>query len=51
LARSLFVAGLPATLLIDEDGNEIGRLVGDANWSSPDALSMVGKFIELDQTN
>jgi len=42
---------LPATLLIDEDGNEIGRLVGDANWSSPDALSMVGKFIELDQKN
>jgi len=25
--------------------------VGDANWSSPDALGMVGKFIELDQTN
>ena len=51
LARSLFVAGLPATLLIDEDGNEIGRLVGDANWSSTDALGIVGKFIELDQTN
>lgn len=51
LARNLSVAGLPATLLIDEDGNEIGRLVGDAHWSSPDALAMVGTFIELDQAN
>ena len=27
--------GLPTTLLIDRDGNEIGRLAGEADWNSP----------------
>lgn len=33
--------GLPATFLIDRQGNEIGRLLGPADWSGPDALKLI----------
>lgn len=38
---SLQAIGLPATYLIDRQGNEIGRLIGPADWSSPDALKLI----------
>jgi thiol-disulfide isomerase/thioredoxin len=41
--RALSVLGLPTTLLLDRDGNEIGRLLGPAEWDSPE---MVGFFRE-----
>ena len=34
-------ASMPTTLLIDREGHEIGRLVGPANWDSPDALALI----------
>ena len=37
----LQAVGLPATYLIDRQGNEIGRLLGPADWASPDALRLV----------
>ena len=33
--------GLPATYLIDRQGNEIGRLLGPADWASPEALKLI----------
>lgn len=33
--------GLPATLLLDKDGCEIGLMAGPANWASEDALALV----------
>jgi thiol-disulfide isomerase/thioredoxin len=33
--------GMPTTLLIDRDGREIGRLVGPADWGSPEALALI----------
>lgn len=33
--------GLPASVLIDRKGNEIGRMLGPAEWSSPEALALV----------
>jgi hypothetical protein len=33
--------GMPTTLLLDREGREIGRLVGPANWASPDALALI----------
>ncbi|MEL6363778.1 MAG: TlpA disulfide reductase family protein [Pseudomonadota bacterium] len=32
---------VPATILYDKRGREIGRLVGGADWSSPDAIRLV----------
>jgi len=34
-------AGLPATLLIDREGREIGRLVGPAEWVSSEAVKLI----------
>ena len=32
--------GLPSTILLDRQGNEIGRLLGPADWSSTEALTL-----------
>ena len=33
---NLRIVGLPATLLINSDGKEVGRLIGPAAWNAPD---------------
>lgn len=40
-ASQLKAIGMPSTLLIDRDGREIGRLVGPAEWDSPDAKRLI----------
>jgi thiol-disulfide isomerase/thioredoxin len=37
------VAGLPATLLIDAEGREIGRHLGAAQWDSPEVIEALRK--------
>ncbi|MBA8905014.1 TlpA family protein disulfide reductase [Aminobacter ciceronei] len=32
---ALGIIGLPATILIDREGREVGRLIGPAEWDSP----------------
>jgi thiol-disulfide isomerase/thioredoxin len=47
-ARSLDAmkaVGLPATILIDREGKEVGRLLGPADWSSPEAVALVQETI------
>ncbi|MBL8906231.1 MAG: TlpA family protein disulfide reductase [Rhizobiales bacterium] len=47
-ARSLDAmkaVGLPATILIDRQGNEVGRLLGPADWASPEAVALVERVI------
>lgn len=41
LAREMGVMGMPVTILIDRDGNEIARLIGGADWSSDAARTVV----------
>ena len=38
---TLKAIGLPATLLIDREGREIGRLTGPAEWDSAEAKALV----------
>ncbi len=45
LARSLGVLGLPITLILDPDGNEIARLQGDADWNSESANAIISALI------
>ncbi len=33
--------GMPVTVLIDREGNEIARLIGGADWSSEAAKELV----------
>jgi len=44
-ARTSGVLALPVTLLVDRDGNEIGRLMGDAAWDSPEAKALIGALV------
>ncbi|WP_287886014.1 TlpA disulfide reductase family protein [Paracoccus sp. (in: a-proteobacteria)] len=41
LAREMGVMGMPVTVLIDREGNEIARLIGGADWSSEAAKELV----------
>ena len=41
IVNSLQAIGLPATLLIDRQGKEIGRLLGPADWASPEAQTLI----------
>jgi thiol-disulfide isomerase/thioredoxin len=38
---SLGLIGLPGTLLIDRQGREVGRLIGPAEWDSPEMLAFL----------
>ncbi len=38
---ALGVTGLPTSVLIDKEGRELGRLLGDAEWDSDDAVALV----------
>lgn len=44
LARDMAVLGLPTSILISPDGHEIGRLLGDANWSDAAALTLLSNW-------
>jgi thiol-disulfide isomerase/thioredoxin len=37
----LQAVGLPASVLVDRQGREVGRLLGPADWSGPDALKLI----------
>jgi thiol-disulfide isomerase/thioredoxin len=41
MATTLRAAGLPATLLLDREGREIGRLLGPAEWDGEDAKRLI----------
>ncbi len=41
IVNELQAIGLPVTLLIDRQGNEIGRLLGPAHWASPEAKALI----------
>jgi len=45
-SRELSALGVPTTLLIDREGNELGRLAGPAEWDSPEMVSFIRGYIE-----
>jgi thiol-disulfide isomerase/thioredoxin len=51
LARASGVAALPLTILLDRKGNEISRLIGDADWSQDETIEFIKKAIEIDRLN
>ncbi|MEM7076049.1 MAG: TlpA disulfide reductase family protein [Pseudomonadota bacterium] len=46
MSRSMGVLGLPVTIILDRDGYEIARLVGDADWSSDSATAILETLID-----
>ena len=51
LARASGVAALPLTMLLDRKGNEISRLIGDADWSQDETIEFIKKALEIDILN
>ncbi len=45
VASEMGVFGLPVTILLDPEGNEIARLTGDADWSSENAKAILAAII------
>lgn len=43
--RALSVLGLPTTLLLDREGNEIGRLLGPTEWDSPEMVAFLRDYV------
>lgn len=45
IARGMGVLGLPTTVILDRDGQEIARLQGEADWSSDSAKTILNALI------
>lgn len=45
IARSLKSNVLPTSILINAEGQEVGRLIGPAEWNSGDAQALINYFI------
>lgn len=45
-ARASGVLGLPVSVLVDADGTEIARLVGDAEWDSTEAKALIRALLD-----
>lgn len=43
--QTLGIVGLPTTLLIDHDGQEIGRLIGPTGWDAPEILAQLSSLV------
>jgi thiol-disulfide isomerase/thioredoxin len=43
--RALRLPGLPATLLVDRRGQEVGRVLGIAEWDGPAAVAAVEQLL------
>jgi hypothetical protein len=42
------VMGLPVTVIVNPEGHEVGRLIGDAHWDSPDAQALIKALMAAD---
>lgn len=45
LARQMGIAGLPVTVIVNPQGQEVARLIGDAEWDSPAALDALQRLM------
>ncbi len=45
-SRAIGVVSLPTTIFIGADGMEVGRLVGSAEWDSPEALELINWYVD-----
>ncbi len=46
LARSIGVMGLPVTLILNPEGEEVARLIGDAEWDSDSAKAVLAELMK-----
>ncbi|MFT4958996.1 MAG: hypothetical protein ACI92Z_000068, partial [Paracoccaceae bacterium] len=46
VARDMGILGLPITVILDPEGREIARLIGDAEWDSDSARAIIAALLE-----
>lgn len=46
LSRAMGVVGLPVTLIVNPEGQEVARLIGDAEWDSADAKAVLAALVK-----
>ena len=49
--RELGAPGLPTTIVIDRTGQEVGRLLGPAEWDSDEALAVIRALLGRSETD
>ena len=49
IAQDLGVFGLPTTILVGPDGSELGRLIGPAEWDTPEMIAFFENAVEENQ--
>ncbi len=45
LSRAMGVMGLPVTVILNPEGEEVARLIGDAEWDSDSAKAVLGALM------
>lgn len=45
LARAMSVLGLPVTVILNPEGQEVARLIGDAEWDSDSAKAILAALV------
>ena len=45
LVKQFKMRGLPTSILIDKDGNEFGRVIGEIDFISEDFINLIKKYI------
>ncbi len=48
LASQIGILGLPVTIIVNPEGQEVARLIGDADWHSPEALTLLDAMMPAD---
>jgi thiol-disulfide isomerase/thioredoxin len=51
LGRDMGMFGLPTTVLVDQRGREVGRLIGPAEWDSDESIALVRYIIDNGSRN
>lgn len=46
LAHAMGVMGLPVTVILNPEGQEVARLIGDAEWDSESALAVLAELVK-----
>ncbi len=46
LASSMGIFGLPTTVIVDQHGQEVARLIGGANWASKSAIDIFQNILD-----
>lgn len=46
LAHQMAVVGLPVTVIVNPEGQEVARLIGGADWASPEARAVIAAFMQ-----